>query len=26
AALVAWLVGEEAAPLTGVNIPVLSNA
>jgi NAD(P)-dependent dehydrogenase (short-subunit alcohol dehydrogenase family) len=26
AALVAWLVSEEAAPLTGVNIPVFSNA
>jgi NAD(P)-dependent dehydrogenase (short-subunit alcohol dehydrogenase family) len=26
AALVAWLVRDEAAPLTGVNIPVFSNA
>jgi hypothetical protein len=26
AALVAWLVREEAAPLSGVNIPVFSNA
>lgn len=26
AALVVWLTGDEAAPLTGVNIPVLSNA
>jgi NAD(P)-dependent dehydrogenase (short-subunit alcohol dehydrogenase family) len=26
AALVAWLTSDEAAPLTGVNIPVFSNA